>query len=70
LDVNVAAVLDRIGGLVGVESFPTSVEGNRQLLEWMAGFGQVERVGVEGTGSYGTSLARFLARGRDRGLGG
>ncbi|HEX6394509.1 MAG TPA: hypothetical protein VFZ97_13815 [Acidimicrobiales bacterium] len=29
LDVNVAAVLDRIGGLLGVESFPTSAEGNR-----------------------------------------
>ena len=65
LDVNVAAVLDRIGGLLGVEAFPTSVEGNRQLLEWMAGFGPVERVGVEGTGSYGTSLARYL---RDVGI--
>lgn len=60
LDVNVAAVLDRIGGLLGVESFPTSTEGNRQLLEWMAGFGELERVGVEGTGSYGAPLARFL----------
>jgi Transposase len=60
LDVNVAAVLDGIGGLLGVESFATSVEGNQQLLAWMAGFGPVARVGVEGTGSYGASLARFL----------
>jgi transposase len=60
LDVNVAAVLDRVGGLLGVEQFPTSVSGNDQLLEWMAGFGRVARVGVEGTGSYGASLARFL----------
>lgn len=60
LDVNVAAVLDRIGGLLGVESFPTSTEGNRLLLEWMGSFGKVERVGVEGTGSYGAPLARFL----------
>lgn len=59
-DVNVAAVLDRISGLLGVESFPTSVEGNQRLSEWMGGFGRVERVGVEGTGSYGASLARFL----------
>jgi transposase len=60
LDVNVVAVLDGIGGLLGVESFATSVEGNQQLLAWMAGFGPVARVGVEGTGSYGASLARFL----------
>jgi transposase len=60
LDVNVAAVLDRIGGLVGTESFATTPEGNKRLLEWVAGFGSVSRVGVEGTGSYGASLARFL----------
>ena len=61
LDVNVAAVLDGIGGLLGVESFPTTPEGHRRLLEWMAGFGRVAQVGVEGTGSYGASLSRFLA---------
>jgi transposase len=60
LDVNVAAVLDQIGGLLGVESFPTTVKGNEQLLKWMAGFGSVARVGVEGTSSYGASLARHL----------
>jgi transposase len=27
---------------------------------WLAGFGPVIRVGVEGTGSYGVGLARFL----------
>ena len=64
LEVNVAAVLDGIGGLVGVESFPTSPEGNERLLEWMASFGPVSKVGVEGTGSYGASLARFLREAR------
>jgi hypothetical protein len=65
LDVNVAAALDRSGGLLGVESFPTTVEGNRQLLGWLHGLGRVARVGVEGTGSYGASVARFL---RDAGV--
>ena len=51
LDVNVAAVLDRVGGLLGTESFPTTVEGNRQLMKWMAGFGAIAKIGVEGTGS-------------------
>ena len=35
LDVNVVAVLDGIGGLLGVESFPTSPAGNRAVLVWL-----------------------------------
>jgi transposase len=61
LDVNVAAVLDRIGGVLGTESFPTSMDGNRKLLRWIRSFGRVVQVGVEGTSSYGAPLARFLA---------
>jgi transposase len=30
------------------------------LSSWLAGFGPVERVGVEGTGAYGAGLARHL----------
>jgi transposase len=60
LDVNVAAALDQIGGLLGVESFPTTRAGCQSLLSWLAGFGRVERVGIEGTGSYGAGLARHL----------
>jgi transposase len=60
LDVNVAAALDVIGGLLGVKQFRTDGAGNEGLLEWLAGFGPVARVGVEGTGSYGASLARYL----------
>jgi transposase len=60
LDVHVAAALDDIGGLLGVESFEASPAGNDKLWCWLASFGSVVRVGVEGTGSYGASLARFL----------
>jgi transposase len=60
LDVHVAAALDRIGGLLGVESFPTTASGYSELLSWLASFGPVERVGIEGTGSYGAGLARHL----------
>ncbi|MDZ7676916.1 MAG: IS110 family transposase [Acidimicrobiales bacterium] len=62
LDVNVAAALDDIGGLLGVESFATTVAGNEALIAWLDSFGCVDLVGVEGTGSYGASLARALAR--------
>ena len=36
--------------------------GYSALLSWLAGFGAVGKVGVEGTGSYGAGLARFLTR--------
>ncbi len=62
LDNHVAAALDGIGGLLGIESFETTEAGYRKLLEWLEGFGPVLRVGVEGTGSYGTGLSRFLYR--------
>jgi transposase len=62
LDLNVAAALDGIGGLLGVEQFPTTTAGNRALLVWLKTFGPVATVGVEGTGSYGAPLARYLRR--------
>ena len=50
-DAHVAAALDGIGGLLGVQEFPTTPAGYARLLAWLAGFGPVCLVGVEGTGS-------------------
>ena len=60
LDVHVAAALDPVGAVLGVESFDTTPVGYRGLLGWMTTFGTVAKVGVEGTGAYGAGLARFL----------
>lgn len=61
-DLNVAAVIDSNGGVLGVESFSTTAVGHRLRSLWMSGFGTIERVGIEGTGSYGAGLARhFIA---------
>ena len=60
LDVHVAAALDPIGGVLGVESFVVTPRGYKAMLEWMGTFGTVSKVGVEGTGAYGAGLARFL----------
>lgn len=60
-DTHVAAAVDHNGGLLGVASFPAVEAGYRELLGWLSGFGRVARMGVEGTGSYGAGLARFLA---------
>jgi hypothetical protein len=37
LDLNVAAALDSIGGLLGVEEFPTTADGHEKLLCWLVG---------------------------------
>ena len=59
-DVHVAAALDQNGGLLGIESVPVNEAGYCRLAEWLAGFGPVVKIGVEGTGSYGVGLARHL----------
>jgi transposase len=59
-DVHVAAALDPIGGLLGVEEFPATPAGYARLLAWLGGFGTVCLVGIEGTGSYGAGLARHV----------
>lgn len=61
LDVHVAAALDERGALLGVESFDATAAGENKLGSWLASFGPLVRVGVEGTGSYGAGLARHLA---------
>ena len=60
-DVHVAAALDRIGGLLGVRQFPATAAGYADLLEWLDEFGSVALVGIEGTGSYGAGLTRYMA---------
>jgi transposase len=60
LDKHVAAALDPLGGLLGTESFEVTRAGYKALHSWLATFGEVKKIGIEGTGSYGAGLARFL----------
>jgi transposase len=63
-DVHVAAVLDELGRLLDTASFAATPAGYRRLSAWLCGHGEVLAVGVEGTGSWGAGLSRFLrARG-------
>ena len=59
-DNHVAAAVDQNGGLLGIESFPADQAGYEGLLGWLVSFGDVEQVGVEGTGSWGVGLSQFL----------
>ena len=55
-----AAVIDQVGREVADAEFPTTPAGYRALLAWLRAQGQLERVGVEGTGAYGAALGRYL----------
>ena len=59
-DSHVGVVVDAAGRLLGSAEFRTDPVGYGQLVTWMASWGRVIRVGVEGTGSYGAGLARHL----------
>ena len=60
-DVHVAAVLDSAGRLLETASFPATTRGYAKLATWAESFGLVDKVGMEGTGSFGAGLLRFLA---------
>ena len=60
-NVHVAAVIDDRGKILDTSQFVTTSAGYRQLLKWLRSFGELAKVGVEGTGSYGAGLHSFLA---------
>lgn len=59
-DVHVAAAIDVHGRLLGHRSVATSEKGCSALHQWALSFAPLVEYGVEGTGSYGAGLARFL----------
>jgi transposase len=59
-DCHVAAALDEVGRVLDTDAFPATPSGYRCLLRWLETFGELVAVGVEGTGSWGAGLNRFL----------
>jgi len=59
-DAHVAVAKDHLGRHLGENSIPTTPRGYRDLLAWAESHGEVEAWGIEGTGSYGAALSRFL----------
>src|SRR3954454_22259215 len=59
-DTHVGVALDRMGRRMGALAVPNSAAGYARLWDWMLGFGTPVAAGVEGTGSYGAGLSRFL----------
>jgi transposase len=61
-DIHVAAIITTLGAELADAIFPTTAAGYRRLLAWARSFGVLHRAGVEGTGSYGAALNRYLRR--------
>lgn len=61
-ELHVAAVIEASEQVLGTRSFSTTRAGYRAMLAWIAQFGDLARIGVEGTGSYGAGLTRHLAK--------
>lgn len=61
-DLHVAAVVDDHDRVLATASFSTTRQGYGKMLAWMRSHGDLRRVGVECTGSYGAGLLRFLQR--------
>lgn len=59
-ELHVAAVVDATDTVLATESFSTTRAGYRAMLRWMRSYGDIARVGVECTGSYGAGLMRHL----------
>lgn len=59
-DQHVAAALDQHGRLLGIHTIPTTPAGYADLLAWASAQGSIACVGIEGTGTYGAGLARWL----------
>jgi len=60
-DLHTAAIVSLDGAVVGTESFSTTRAGYRAMLRWFRSHGELLRVGVEATGTYGAGITRHLA---------
>jgi transposase len=59
-EVHVAVATDGLGRRLDATSVATTPAGYAELLGWAQHLGQVEAWGIEGTGSFGAGLTRFL----------
>jgi transposase len=59
-----AVAINRLGARLGAITLPATRTGYQEMEAWARSFGSVRAFGIEGTGSYGAGLSRFL---QDRG---
>lgn len=59
-DIHVAVAIDTLGRRQGQLAVCATAAGYQQLHRWALDLGPNQGFGVEGTGSYGAGLARYL----------
>lgn len=59
-NLHFAAIVDAYDRVLANSSFPTTRHGYKSMLNWMQSFGEVKRIGIECTGTYGAGLLRYL----------
>lgn len=60
LELHVATLINELGQVVKSKSFCVDIAGYRELLAWCKSCGFLQKAGIEGTGSYGAELTKFL----------
>jgi transposase len=55
-----ACAIDETGQVRGEAAFANDPDGFEQLLAWLRGLSEIERIGLEGSAGYGAAAARFL----------
>ncbi|MGH2688034.1 MAG: IS110 family transposase [Actinomycetota bacterium] len=61
-DRHAAVAVDGLGGRLGELFVDATIAGYAELVTWAEAHGRIVAFGVEGAGSYGIGLARFLRR--------
>src|SRR5258708_32173295 len=59
-DTHAAVAIDHLGRRLDSIEISTDEDGYRTVLEWARSLGELCGVGIEGTGSYGVGLTRYL----------
>ena len=59
-DQHVSVAIDGRGVRLGERHVPTTTRGYEELERWSRGLGEIRAFGIEGTGSYGAGIARFM----------
>jgi transposase len=59
-NIHAAAAISALGVRLASTTIPASSKGYQALETWATSLGAVRSIGIEGTGSYGAGLSRFL----------
>ena len=59
-DEYVAVPIDCLGAWLSLHRLPSGSSGYEAFHDWASGLGDVVASGIEGTGSYGAGLSRYL----------